>query len=266
MSEPETPNLPEAPIEGFGDHEGFPVEVLRPTPHSAAEQMLMKAIENGAAPEVIQKFMELHERHEANMARKAFVAALAVFKAEGIIVTKGKKVDFESKRTGEKTSYRHATLDQVVDAIGPALAANGLSFRWKIEQTPKIKVTCILMHEMGHFETCEMEALPDDSGSKNAIQAAGSAVTYLQRYTLLAITGTGTAEDDDGRSFGMEEGPFQGHLKAMREAKTLTDLQAAYTDAMHESKGDQAAQKAIIEVKDERKLALTKAAAKEDSK
>lgn len=44
-----------------------------------------------------------------------------------------------------------------------------------------------------------MRASPDNSGSKNAIQAVGSTVTYLQRYTLLAATGLAAAgQDDDG--------------------------------------------------------------------
>jgi hypothetical protein len=37
------------------------------------------------------------------------------------------------------------------------------------------------------------------SGSKNAIQAIGSAVTYLQRYTLLSATGLAAKNgDNDG--------------------------------------------------------------------
>ena len=44
-----------------------------------------------------------------------------------------------------------------------------------------------------------LSASADNSGSKNSIQAIGSTVTYLQRYTLLAITGLATEDmDDDG--------------------------------------------------------------------
>lgn len=45
-----------------------------------------------------------------------------------------------------------------------------------------------------------MIAPVDTSGSKNAIQAIGSTVTYLQRYTLLSGCGLAAAStDDDGR-------------------------------------------------------------------
>ena len=55
------------------------------------------------------------------------------------------------------------------------------------------------------------EAPLDTSGGKNNIQAMGSAVSYLERYTLLAITGLSTKEmDDDGRGAGAGDGtqPF----------------------------------------------------------
>jgi hypothetical protein len=53
---------------------------------------------------------------------------------------------------------------------------------------------------MGHSERTPLEASPDASGGKNGIQAVGSTVTYLQRYTLLSATGMAVQDqDDDGR-------------------------------------------------------------------
>jgi hypothetical protein len=43
-----------------------------------------------------------------------------------------------------------------------------------------------------------MKAPPDDSGKKNPIQQIASTVSYLERYTLFAITGLAPQEDDDG--------------------------------------------------------------------
>jgi hypothetical protein len=54
---------------------------------------------------------------------------------------------------------------------------------------------------MGHSESTSLSASPDTSGSKNAIQAIGSTVSYLQRYTILALTGLATEDmDDDGHA------------------------------------------------------------------
>ena len=170
-------------------------------------EMLQIAVERGADMEQLDKLMTLQERWEANEARKAFVAAKAAFKAEAPKLTKQKKAGFESRRTGERTDYSYATLDHIADAISPALSKHGLSYSWETEQAEGglIKVTCILTHVMGHSEKVALQAGPDTSGSKNSIQAVGSTVTYLQRYTLLAVTGMATADQD---SDGMQPVEF----------------------------------------------------------
>ena len=59
---------------------------------------------------------------------------------------------------------------------------------------------------MGHSESTTLQSPPDASGGKNSIQAIGSAVTYLSRYTLLAITGLATGEnEDDGQGYEPEK-------------------------------------------------------------
>ena len=66
-------------------------------------------------------------------------------------------------------------------------------------------VTCKITHVKGHSEETTLSAPSDTSGSKNAIQAIGSTITYLERYTLLALTGLATSEmDDDGKSVEIE--------------------------------------------------------------
>ena len=49
---------------------------------------------------------------------------------------------------------------------------------------------------MGYSESTELTADSDTSGTKNSIQAMGSTITYLQRYTLLSLTGLATHEQD----------------------------------------------------------------------
>lgn len=160
-------------------------------------QMLAMAIDRGADVAMLERLMTLQERWEANEARKAFVAALSAFKADPPTVTKNKTVNYgEGSR---KTVYDHATLDQVASVIGAALSKHGLSHRWETEQMDggMIRVTCILQHQGGHSERVTLQATPDTSGSKNHIQAVGSTVTYLQRYTLLAATGLAAKDQDD---------------------------------------------------------------------
>jgi hypothetical protein len=65
-----------------------------------------------------------------------------------------------------------------------------------------VKVTCILSHKDGHREETTLSGPFDHSGNKNAVQAIGSGVAYLQRYTLKAAVGVAAGHDDDGRSSG----------------------------------------------------------------
>jgi len=73
----------------------------------------------------------------------------------------------------------------------------GLSHSWRMDQDDGIKVTCCVTHEMGHQECTSLKGAPDTSGSKNSIQAIGSTVKYLERYTLYAILGLASKEQDD---------------------------------------------------------------------
>lgn len=146
----------------------------------------------------LDRLLAAKKEHEANEARKAFIVAMAAFKAEAPVILKNKSVGYESKKSDSKTSYRHATLDYIDQKIAPVLSKHGLAHSWKTEQVPGgiIVVTCFLTHIMGHTEKVTLQGSPDQSGSKNNIQAIGSTVTYLQRYTLLTITGMATADQD----------------------------------------------------------------------
>ena len=164
--------------------------------------MIARAVANGASIEMIERLVSLKKDVEADEARKAFVSAMAAFKAVEIKIEKKKHVGFDAKNGGSRTDYFHATLDQVTAAVGPELAKVGLSYRWKTEQLEGgiIQVTCIVRHALGHFEETMLRGSPDQSGNKNNIQAVGSTVSYLSRYTLMSALGLASADmDDDGR-------------------------------------------------------------------
>lgn len=164
--------------------------------------LLQKAMDTGADLDKLEKLMDMQERWETGQARKAFVSALNAFKADPPELLKNKTIEHNGKLIS-----KYAGLDQVSRVIGEALTAHGLSHRWDTEQNENgIAVTCILTHEQGHSEKTTLRAGADTSGSKNTIQAIGSTVTYLQRYTLLAATGMSVGDmDDDGGKGGMGE-------------------------------------------------------------
>jgi hypothetical protein len=93
----------------------------------------------------------------------------------------------------------------VTKAVVDSLARHGFSHSWETKQANGfITVNCKITHRLGHSESTSMEAMPDQSGKKNAIQAVASSITYMQRYTILAACGLATIDlpDDDGQASG----------------------------------------------------------------
>jgi hypothetical protein len=194
--------------------------------------LLQVAMAQGADLQKLEKLMELQERWEANEARKAFTEALSSFKANPPELTKNKTVGFDTSKG--RTEYKHATLDQVSLKIGQALSQHGLSHRWDVKQDAgQVTVTCVLTHRQGHSEAVTMSGSPDTSGTKNSIQAVGSTVTYLQRYTLLAATGMAVKDQDNdgaGAAAVIPEGVRADYESAI-DALTDTDSgQALWKD------------------------------------
>jgi hypothetical protein len=161
--------------------------------------MLSQAVERGASVEVLEKLMALHERWEANQARKAFDVAIASAKGEIPPIVRNREVDFTSQKG--RTNYRYEDLAEIARIVDPILRKHGLSYRYRSAQAGnRLTVTCILFHEGGYSEDTTLEVAEDHNGNKNPIQAVGSAATYLMRYTLKLALGLSVTNDDDGRA------------------------------------------------------------------
>jgi hypothetical protein len=209
-----------------------------------------------------ERLMALQERWEANRARRGFVMALNAFKADAPEILKNQRVDYTT-RDGDRVSYDHATLDNVCRAATQGLSKHGISHRWTIVQNGDglIRVTCILTHDLGHSEETTMVSGADQSGKKNAIQAIASAVTYLERYTLLAATGLAAANtDNDARGVDAPMETLQVHLDRIAGSENKTQLKRAFTDAFSEASAlkNTTAMQTIMEAKDKAKARLSK--------
>ena len=173
--------------------------------HTTPADIISQAISGGADLDKIEKLMLLQEKWEEKEAKKAYTEAMAAFKADPPRIEKTKQVGFESKKAGgSSTSYKHADLATASEKINKAMSVHGLSAAWIPSQANNlVKVTCTITHKLGHSESCTLEAAPDNTGNKNSIQMVGSTITYLERYTLLALTGLATHDmDDDGKGAG----------------------------------------------------------------
>lgn len=191
--------------------------------------VIMMAMQKGYDVTLIEKMMALQERNDANEARKAYHRAMAAFAANPPEIEKDKKVSYTTSKG--TTAYSHAQLGTSAEKIQAALSPHGLHASWRTIQTDKsIKVICRITHELGHSEETDLSAGADDSGSKNSIQAIGSTISYLERYTLFALTGIASKDmDDDGAKGGNgEPSKFeQWEIKAKEvceAARTLEDI------------------------------------------
>ncbi len=199
-------------------------EVITQTQASPAE-MIRAAVTGGADLDKLEKLLEIQIKWEANEAKKAYHAAMSDFKSVPIEIEKDKKVGYSTSKGN--VAYSHATLANVVRVITKELSKHGLSASWRTNQDQyRICVTCKITHVLGHSEETTLCASADDSGSKNSIQAIGSTVTYLERYTLLAATGLATSDqDDDAKSNDILLGDKELH--AIRDILISKDLTEA---------------------------------------
>lgn len=163
------------------------------------QSLLTIAIQNGTNVEQLEKLLLLKERWDAAQAKKSFLAAISRFQSQIPVIQKKKQVGYTGK-SGQLVGYKYAELSEIDDAIKGPMLDNGLSKRWELgEDAENIICTCIISHVDGHSEKTTLSSTRDDSGNKNNIQSRASAVTYLQRYTLIGALGLTTAsEDNDG--------------------------------------------------------------------
>jgi hypothetical protein len=182
-------------------------------------QMLAQAIDRGMSPEVIDKLMSLGERWDKTQARKAFDVAIARAKAEIPVI----------KKTAAGHNNKYADLAAIARVVDPIIAKHGLSYRFRTAQTDKISVTCVLSHEAGHFEENTLTGMPDKGPGRNDIQAIGSALTYLQRYSLVQALGIAASEDDDGKAGGNGSAETISDDQVFEINKLLTDTKSNLT-------------------------------------
>lgn len=175
-----------------------PRQVANDEPRSAMTPMEMvgRALEMGVSADILKQMMDLRDREDSKQARKAFDTAISRAKAKMSPVVKN--------ATGHNNK-RYADFSAIARMVDPILSEFGLSYRFKTTQIDKITVTCVLSHEDGHSEETTLSAPSDTTGNKNAIQAIGSTITYLSRYSLMASLGLSASEDDDGRAAGKNE-------------------------------------------------------------
>jgi hypothetical protein len=120
--------------------------------------------------------------------------AKALAKAQGAMTSAKKSAvnpHFKSK---------YADLAEVIDSIRKPLSDNGIAFTQlnTTDESGNVSVTTMLMHESGEFIGSTFSARPQQA----TVQGYGSTITYLRRYSAMAIAGL-ASDDDDGQAASM---------------------------------------------------------------
>lgn len=196
-------------------------EELTTTPN----KLLELAINANADIDKLERLMALQERWEAKNAERSFNIAMAEFQKRKPNLVKTKDVEYNNKK-----AYSFLPLDKIQEKIDPILSDCGLTYSWKqCKKEGNIVITCVVKHIDGHFEETELDSGSDGSGGKNTIQAIGSAVSYLKRYTLKNAFGLSEGDDD-----GKESDWTKEELRQMQKDR-LVDLYADAEDQLSET-------------------------------
>lgn len=146
----------------------------------------------------LEKMLDMQERILNRNAKQAFTADLAA-------------MQMQLPRVAEKGSghnnAKYALLEDINDKVRPTLHQYGFAITYRVSHSGTgINVTTVLSHREGHSEETTIVLPADTSGSKNAVQAVGSTISYGKRYGICALLNISTGDDND---VGYQDEPGQ---------------------------------------------------------
>jgi hypothetical protein len=124
---------------------------------------------------------------------KELAAALSKSQGEFPPIPKSRSADVALK-SGGRYKYKYADLADIIGAITPTLAKNGISVSQQIATDIEgMYLETTLMHTSGEWITGRYPL-----SKRERPQEMGSEITYARRYTLTSALGIHADEDDDG--------------------------------------------------------------------
>lgn len=161
--------------------------------------------------------------------------AAALAKAQAAIKSppRNRTVTVKTK-DGRSYTFDYTTLDELIEAVRRPLTDNGLWFVQTLANGDgRYRLRTMLVHSSGQWIASETPIL---AGS-NSNQEFGSALTYMKRYSLAALLGVASDEDDDGNAAegneriaqarGQASGPKAAPAAKAPPADPLPDLSKA---------------------------------------
>lgn len=164
---------------------------------------------------------------------RSLAAALAAAQGKFPKIVKTKVAKIES--TKGSYSYKYADLADILEAVRPALVEQNLAVSQPLVfEDGHLWVTAVLLHASGEWIESRYPIK-----AEGRPQETGSLITYARRYTVGALLGIATDEDDDGSSASKS-----GKNARINETQVRAIVQAAKL-----KHGDAAREKAVEAVR-----------------
>ena len=209
----------------------------------------------------MERLMAMHERFQAQQQKQQYDEALSLMQEELPVI--GERGGIKDKNGRIQSTY--ALWEDINEMIKPVMAKHGFAITFRTPRNERgIEVEAVLSHRAGHREVTSILLPADTSGSKNAVQAVASSVSYGKRYTAGALLNfTTTGEDDDGNG-GPQVTPRVTSIQATQLAGLLEKCSDKAKEAFAKIHGTPAAvEKAVF---DQVLAMLTKSAAQHSAK
>lgn len=206
-------------------------------PHQPTmEEVLMRAVEQNASIETLERIQAMIERAQAAAAKREFLAALANFQSTMPVVSKRKKV---KDKTGA-ARFTYAPIEHIKEMAQPHLAANGLSVTTGCRVTDnKLIATATAYHIGGHSESREFEVPITLSQFMSDQQSFAAASSFAERYAYRQVLGIVTADDDNEQRITPNEArEARSRAPVTQPRETPTAQKAAAQKANGTSKAD----------------------------
>lgn len=177
----------------------------------------------------VERFMAMHEKAKAREAETAFNIAMSDAQAE--------MEPIATDRHNSQTKSRYASYSALDKVVRPIYVKHGFGLSFNTDPDgpeDHLRVRCKVTHRDGHKEFHQVDMPSDGKGAKGGdvmtkTHAAGSAMSYGQRYLLKMIFNLAVGEDDDGQKAGKKSLPVSGAAEAainsVRETHSLREME-----------------------------------------
>lgn len=115
---------------------------------------------------------------------------------------------------------KFGTLDSLIRATRPALAANSLAVIQSVGISGgTVEVTTMLAHSSGQWVRATASAPTQEQKGVNPLQAVGVVASYLRRYAYGAMVGVVASDDTDGESVSPDATMAPGQVDYMPQER-----------------------------------------------